>query len=135
MTSRWPLNIWLWKSEAGTPVPGDKLADFTTTMNNFDEARLLICDKLNHGGYACGVMWALPEETEGQRIELHYRAFDDPFRGRIVTGGMCTKEEADEYVAALKEEYRKRVLTPNELYALKPFEEFKQFVANRKVVA
>jgi hypothetical protein len=122
MTSRWPLNIWLWKNEAGSLVPGCKLADFTTTMNNFDEARRLICDKLNHEDYACGVIWALPEETEGERIELHYRAFDDPFRGRIVTGGMCTAKEADEFVAELKKEYKKRVFTPNELYALKPID-------------
>jgi hypothetical protein len=132
-TSRWPLNIWLWKNEAGTLVPGNTLVDFTTTMNNFDEARRLICDKLNHEGYACGVIWtdatASPEEAyrsghrledmQSQRIELHYRAFDDPFRGRIVTGGMCTAKEADEFVVELKKEYKKRVLTPNELYALK----------------
>jgi len=131
--TRWPLNIWLWKPDEDRTVMG--LVNFT--MNDFDQARNFICGKLQKEGYDAGLMWCFAEDTlqgarqksmEGriteppQRIELHYRAFDDPYRGRIVTGGSYTAAEADKHVRELKEQYAKKVFTPNELYGLKPIE-------------
>jgi len=129
MATRWPLNICLWKNYEGIEEP-----DFTHIMDDFEKARDFICGKLK-SGYTAGLMWALAEDDavgarqkamEGrateppQRIDLHYRAFDDPYRGRIVCGGLSSTKEADEYVAKLKAQYAKKVFTPNELYALKP---------------
>ena len=130
MASRWPLNIWLWKPDEDRTRMG--LVNFT--MDDFDQARNFICAKLKNEGFTAGLMWtdaqASPAEAarsghrlkdlQPQRIELHYRAFDDDFRGRIVCGGLCSAKEADAYVAELKAQYAKKVFTPNQLYALKP---------------
>jgi hypothetical protein len=106
----------MWKDYEGIEEP-----DFTHSLNNFDEARNFICAKLKNEGYTAGVMWTIADViTPSERIELHYRAFDDAFRGRIVCGGLCSAKEADTYVAELKAKYAKKVFTPNELYALKP---------------
>jgi hypothetical protein len=118
MASRWPLNIWMWKDYEGIEEP-----DLTHNLNDFDEARNFICAKLKNEGYTAGVMWADAvdnPDVKAERIELHYRAFDDDFRGRIVCGGLCSAKEADAYVTELKTHYAKRVFTPNQLYALKP---------------
>jgi hypothetical protein len=106
----------MWKNYEGIIAP-----DFIHTLNNFDEARNFICAKLKNEGYTAGVMWTIADViTPPERIELHYRAFDDAFRGRIVCGGLSSAKEADAYVAELKAQYAKKVFTPNELYALKP---------------
>jgi len=135
MATRWPLNIWLWKEgEWNGGLGGSTAPSFTRTIDDFEEARNFICAKLKNEGYFAGMMWcdaqASPEEArrsghrledlQPQRIELHYRAWDDPFRGRIVAGGLSSTKEANEYVAELQAQYAKKVFTPNELYALKP---------------
>jgi hypothetical protein len=135
MASRWPLNVWLWKEgEWNGGLGGSTAPSFTRTIDDFEEARNFICTKLKNEGYFAGMMWcdaqASPEEArrsghkledlQPQRIELHYRAFDDASRGRIVCGGLSSTKEANEYVAELQAQYAKKVFTPNELYALKP---------------
>jgi hypothetical protein len=130
MASRWPLNIWLWKEgEWNGGLGGSTAPSLTKTMDDFEKARNFICTNLKNG-YFAGLMWADAKDEEyskrhgfqpqPERIELHYRAWDDPFRGRIVCGGLESTAAMNKYAAELQEQYTKKVFTPNELYALKP---------------
>src|SRR5271167_2013128 len=130
MSSRWPLNILMWKDASKVDVNNPTSADFLEIHDDFEKARNLICDKLKNDGFAAGVMTADTRDEaykakhgfygQPEHIELHYRAWDDSYRGRIVTGGLESKASMDQYERELREQYKKKVFTPNELYALTP---------------
>ncbi len=130
MSSRWPLNILMWKDASKVDINNPTSADFIEIHDDFEKARNLICGKLKNEGFAAGIMFASTRDeaqvkrdgfvAQPEHIELHYRAWDDPYRGRIVTGGLDSKEAMDKYAADLRDGYENKVFTPNELYALEP---------------
>src|SRR5271166_643820 len=130
MSSRWPLNILMWKDASKVDVNNPTSADFLEIHDDFEKARNLICGKLKNEGFAAGVMTADTRDEaykakhgfygQPEHIELHYRAWDDPYRGRIVAGGLDSVAEMDKHANELKVQYTKKVFTPNELYAMKP---------------
>lgn len=132
MTRRWPLNIVMWKKNDGVLDP--QKSDFHEVGDDFNKCRDLVCAKLNNEGFEAGMIGTdittIPEEAarNGHKaedmlphhIELHYRAWDDAYRGRIVIGGLESREAMAEYVAELQKQYELKVFTANELYALRP---------------
>ena len=132
MSSRWPLNILMWKDASKVDVNNPTSADFLEIHDDFEKARNLICGKLKNEGFAAGVMTADTRDEaykakhgfygQPERVELHYRAWDDPHRGRIVAGGLESVAAMDKYAAELQDKYTAKVFTANEIYALKPID-------------
>src|SRR5579863_2696363 len=130
MSSRWPLTILMWKDASKVDVLSPTSADFFEIHDDFEKARNLICLKLKKDGLHGAVMFSDTKDeaqvkrdgfvAQPERVELYYQAWDDPYRGRIVAGGLESKAKMDEYAAELKAQYTKKVFTPNELYALNP---------------
>jgi len=92
-------------------------------FSKFDDARDFILKELREGRADKGIMLA---EVPGDPTptELHYRAFTDPMRGRTVLGGVCTAEDADQYMAEVKAAYVRPVFSPRELFEMKGIDKY-----------
>ena len=90
-------------------------------FEKFDQARDFILKELREGKADKAVMSA---SAPNESVELHYRAFDDPQRGRIVLGGVATAKDADDYMRETQEAYARKVFTPRELFALKGIDKY-----------
>lgn len=92
-------------------------------FEKFDAARDFILKELREGKADKAVMMAT-NPSESAIIELHYRAFTDPMRGRTVLGGVATAEDADKYMQEVQESYARKVFSPRELFELKGIDKY-----------
>jgi len=59
------------------------------------------------------------ESKKTDELALWYRAFTDPFRGRMIVGG-CSEEDVNKHFEEAKARCARKVFTANELYQLEP---------------
>lgn len=92
-------------------------------FEKFDLARDFILKELREHKADRAIMSAT-SPGDNAIVELHYRAFDDPQRGRTVLGGVATAEDADQYMKEVRESYARKVFSPSELFELKGIDKY-----------
>jgi hypothetical protein len=88
------------------------------SFSEFADAEKCVRAMLKEHNWAklfCGV----PNKAH-KDIELYYGAFTDPIRGRIEFGGTCQEAQVVDLKHVERVKCQAPVLSPNELYALKP---------------
>jgi len=106
---RLEIKAYIW-NEGGQPVELE-----WDGKDDFDPIQSALCDKLDEFEY--GKIAAV--RGAGSPVELHYRAFTDPHRGRQIVSGVDPADLTMSYNSR-KTYCAMKVFSPAELYALTP---------------